>query len=386
MMLKRFIALIMSLSLSGISEAAYSFYRSVTIDHTKVPNTDQAAFTFLVCANGSSPCNASVSGLNQSGAGAKVQNANGYDIGFFTDTGCTTKVTGWDIDRYVASTGELEAWVNAGTVSHTSDTVVYLCYDDSGISTYQSTRANAYDSHTKAVAHFGDGSTLDDTETISGGLGRDSASAVAGQIAGGIERITGGYMTWDGTSPSTVNITFSASADHTISFWHKKTTANNSDPGNNRFFLTLGSSNFEYYSPYSGDNNLYWDDGGTGNGRIFTSYTAYLDAWTYVVLNGKGDNSFGAIYLNGVQKATRSVGQTPASGTHSGWITPYVPGATDDIDEYRIADAVRSADWVATEYNNQSSPGTFITFGTETAVGGGGGSPATATNLPLMGI
>jgi hypothetical protein len=35
------------------------------------------------------------------------------------------------------------------------------------------------------------------------------------------------------------------------------------------------------------------------------------------------------------------------------------------IDEARIASVARSADWITTEYNNQSAPGTFETLGTE---------------------
>ena len=36
-----------------------------------------------------------------------------------------------------------------------------------------------------------------------------------------------------------------------------------------------------------------------------------------------------------------------------------------DIDELRISSTNRSADWIAAQYNNQSSPGTFITMGSE---------------------
>src|SRR5207247_7727663 len=36
-----------------------------------------------------------------------------------------------------------------------------------------------------------------------------------------------------------------------------------------------------------------------------------------------------------------------------------------DIDEVRISATARSAAWITTEYNNQNSPGTFITMGSE---------------------
>jgi hypothetical protein len=36
-----------------------------------------------------------------------------------------------------------------------------------------------------------------------------------------------------------------------------------------------------------------------------------------------------------------------------------------DVDELRISSTNRSTNWIAAEYNNQSSPGTFITMGSE---------------------
>src|SRR5439155_14977083 len=46
------------------------------------------------------------------------------------------------------------------------------------------------------------------------------------------------------------------------------------------------------------------------------------------------------------------------------------PAPTDayfsgSIDEVRLSYIARSADWIKTEYNNQSLPGTFITMGSE---------------------
>ena len=39
--------------------------------------------------------------------------------------------------------------------------------------------------------------------------------------------------------------------------------------------------------------------------------------------------------------------------------------AAGTLDEVRLSTIERNAGWVTTEYNNQSSPGTFITVGTE---------------------
>jgi hypothetical protein len=39
--------------------------------------------------------------------------------------------------------------------------------------------------------------------------------------------------------------------------------------------------------------------------------------------------------------------------------------AAGTLDEVRLSTIERSASWTATEYNNQNSPGTFITMGSE---------------------
>jgi hypothetical protein len=39
--------------------------------------------------------------------------------------------------------------------------------------------------------------------------------------------------------------------------------------------------------------------------------------------------------------------------------------AAGTLDEVRLSTIERNASWVATEYNNQSSPGTFIAMGSE---------------------
>ncbi len=60
-----------------------------------------------------------------------------------------------------------------------------------------------------------------------------------------------------------------------------------------------------------------------------------------------------------------------------------VPGSyfSGSIDEVRVMNVEASTSWVTSEYNNQSSPGTFLTLGSEAAVGGG-----TVKKLTLLGV
>jgi hypothetical protein len=65
--------------------------------------------------------------------------------------------------------------------------------------------------------------------------------------------------------------------------------------------------------------------------------------------------------LNGVntQGTAGIIGHAPEPGFGTNM------GLTGTIDELRISTAARSASWIATEYANQSSPGTFYSVGPE---------------------
>src|SRR5205807_4180718 len=135
--------------------------RSMTIDHTKVPST-QSNFTVLVSV--SDPA------LKTVANGGHVANANGYDIGFYADSGGTIKLK-WEVEKYDGTTGNLIAWVKIPSVSSSSDTVFYLMYGDSSINTDQSDPPNTWDSNFKGVWHMGNDTTL---------VGTDSTGQAAG--------------------------------------------------------------------------------------------------------------------------------------------------------------------------------------------------------------
>jgi hypothetical protein len=61
----------------SFNAASFTFHRAITIDHTKVPNTDQNNFPVLI--SGTYPFLATVAN------GGKVQSPSGYDIVFSID-------------------------------------------------------------------------------------------------------------------------------------------------------------------------------------------------------------------------------------------------------------------------------------------------------------
>ncbi len=352
--------------------AGYSYYRTITVDHTKVPNTDQTQFPILVCGNGSSPCGSSLSGLNQSGGGAHVTNSSGFDIIFTTDSACSTKLT-WEMEKYVASTGEFEAWVtNTSTaLSHTADTVFYMCYGNAAISTFQSTATAVWDSNFIAVYHFKDGTTLSGADSTSNGYTltlNSSPTATSGQIDGA------GSFTGAATADGTDSIPMTGSPV-TISFWINRTSNQNFAA-----IVAKGDSNNTTTHDWSATAN-----GTTGQiymirngGNVVHSTTALTNAWTY--FSGSMNTTATNMYFNGTADASGTQGgtgtgnTTNTSGRHIHVMSDTTQFYTGLIDEVRVSTSIRSADWVSTDYNNQSNPnngtGQFYSMGTETSAGG----------------
>src|SRR5262249_18045786 len=74
-------------------------------------------------------------------------------------------------------------------------------------------------------------------------------------------------------------------------------------------------------------------------------------------------------YAGTIPAATSNFGKNiaVANGSYPGSCVDCVTfkGA---IDEVRVSSTARSSDWIKTEYNNQSSPGTFMSTGAEESV------------------
>src|SRR5690606_13283911 len=89
------------------------------------------------------------------------------------------------------------------------------------------------------------------------------------------------------------------------------------------------------------------------------------NTWYYVVGQYSDAGDFISTYVNGAVDRTLStnavLGASP--GTMKFGREPFSSGAYFNgiMDEVRLSNVIRSADWIATEYNNQNSPGTFYT-------------------------
>ncbi len=90
--------------------------------------------------------------------------------------------------------------------------------------------------------------------------------------------------------------------------------------------------------------------------------------WTFEGSNGKNHLYVNGAEITGSPQTLNNINTTGTTGVIGHAPEPAYGtnmGLTGTIDELRIATAARSAGWIQTEYNNQSSPGTFYAVGAE---------------------
>ncbi len=324
----------------------YSYYRTVTLDHTKVGATDSTSFPVLVSGT--------YSYLKTTGNGGLVQNASGYDVGFFSDAALTTKLD-WEIESYDATTGAVIYWVRIPTLSHTVDTVIYMAYGSSTVTTDQSNPTGVWDASTKAVYHMGTPSSLavtDSTTTYNGT--NHSATASTGQI--------GGAANMNGSSQYITAPNISVATNITVSVWMKTASMTQAamlvekDPVNNQWALLMETSQVKWRDVAT--------DRLTYNATLMNTAT-----WHLIAVTQAGANA--TMYVDGASVATTSSANAFNNGTSSTNIGSYGSGSgylfSGQEDEVRIESAARSADWITARYNNESSPSTFYTMGSQVA-------------------
>ncbi|MEM9325816.1 MAG: DUF2341 domain-containing protein [Bacteroidota bacterium] len=293
---------------------------------------------------------------------ANVTDANGYDI-IFTDADGKTALP-FELEKYVAGTGELVAWVKTDLTASSSKEI-YMYYGNSTVSGPSDDVANTWNSNYEAVLHFNSdardaiGTVTSPTET--------STSYVNGIIGGAVDLEEGSSAHID----TEVNFAATISSNLTLSSWVNVESATNDgaiigeflamDPTYRGFLLWMddGTDGFAFgVSP------------GSTLERIGEDYAvpSLVGNWHHVV--GTWDGSTIRLYVDGAQVRSASVSGTLSDAALDASFGSNFGGGADrlfdgSIDEGRILDATLDANWVLTEYNNQRIGSTFLTLGAE---------------------
>ena len=348
---------------AGWYDGSWTYRKAVTVQSSKVETTE-TSFPVLVSVTNPD--------LRSTGNGGHVSQANGYDIIFSDDDGVA--LLDFEIESWDDETGEIQAWVETD-ISTTVDKTIYMYYGNSS-ATDISDAEGVWDDNYKGIWHLNENSgTAYDSTSNNEDLTETSGTipAVSGMIgdARDFEYADTEYLTHvDGGSTD-----ISGADQHiTISAWVKY----ESFPEIYTYMVSKYDTtlNERQYALYTYDSDVGADKlnfiispDGTALTGVQAGGVMAIDTWYYHV--GVYDDATVKAYFN-------AIGGTPtvvATGIHAGAAAfligarlgnglpaRYIDGL---IDEVRISNIARTAEWIETEYNNQSSPETFLAFGAE---------------------
>jgi hypothetical protein len=272
-------------------------------------------------------------------------------------------------------------------LSSTSNTVFYLGYGNPAIGTDQSNPAGTWDSNYKAVFHMADNLP---TTAIKNSVGAN-ASNVANTSVKTTTGQVDGALAYNGTNDGTsFPIDLSAVHDIMISCWFNWTEFSSDDHvlfehsvnyNLQKGFIVLpnnatGPEKFEF--SFTDGNSQYWSD-------VIPRPTAGV--WHKLDIYMNRATPINKAYLDGVPQTLQIKEHDLVTyGNFTNNTMYFMSRATTSLfaagslDEVHLSVGERSADWVTAEFNNQSSPSTFLSLGAETC---NTGSP-TPTPIPTV--
>ncbi|MCK5320004.1 DUF2341 domain-containing protein [Candidatus Parcubacteria bacterium] len=360
---------------------SYQCRRQITIDSSQIATTTSA---FPVLAT------TTLVNLKTVNNGGYIQNDSGHDIIFVDDDNST--VLNYEREKYASTTGEIVYWIKTD-ISSTTDKTIYMYYGNAS-ATDQATTTGVWDDNFVMVQHMREdpsGSApqmIDSTANNNDGTSANfysATSSVAGQIDGSLD-FDGGddYIDiLDGVAGGHPFVSLSDAI--TITAFINPAAITNTDSRWRPAYAVVELRNqgtTGIHAPFSfgvDDSKILigaTDDYIAGEERHHGDTTINTSIWYYIAATFSGDNW--ELFLDGQSDGSGS--WAAASGDRSvGANTANLQigcRSADDglknsslfngiIDEVRISNTVRHSGWIETEYNNQVSVGSFMTFGAE---------------------
>jgi len=344
--------------------SGYTYRKAITISGATVSGVE-TDFPVLVRI-------ASDNDLRTTGNSGHVQNGSGYDIAFADAYG-----NEYYYDRlvYAAATGQWYGYVQVPTLTSGTDTTFYLYYGNSSISTDQANR-RTWDEYYQAVYHcintpgFALHAGCPDAT-----VRRAHGEAFSGSTDYLPARQTGKiYYShyYDISNRDKINIPdqMLAGLDETggtIELWMKP----DSSAVNQRVVTCDNESRAgAFIAQQNLDMMIFYSAGTTIGFRVAIAVVSYngsysTGSWYHVVATYDGTNR--KVYVNGVDTGA-TTGGPGANAEYSGlgWghgVTDYTYGG--NIEEVRISNTVRSAEYARLCYENQNAPTDFYVIGDE---------------------
>ncbi|EMR74269.1 protein of unknown function (DUF2341), partial [Thermoplasmatales archaeon SCGC AB-539-N05] len=271
-------------------------------------------------------------------------------------------------------TGELVSWVNVTSISSSSDTKIWMYYNNSGCSNQENV-TGTWDSNYMAVYHLdeSDVQTIDSTYTAN--ASKKSASEPTQNTSGKIgnaQEFTGGATYTDDYIEATNY--YDSMTDLTCSFWLHRPDNELAEYNilGNRQGHSTGNSGFSFLKRTSGAGNeetMQFRVGNvSGTVDIMIATDCPTEEWAYVT--GRIDSGICRIYINAVAKGSTAdiqdniglSGHPFRIGMNGNSEGPFVGTS---VDEVRISNVPRSTSWITTCYNTMTNTTTFVSADSE---------------------
>jgi len=343
-------------------DSNWTYRLKLTVDNTKVPG-DLTDFPIAFNLDDIGTGHGFWSNVKSDGGDIRVTKSDGT-----TRVACEM----YTIDT-TAKTGEIY-FTTDGTLSSSSNTDFYIYYgngsgtkpsDSDTYGTY-----NVWDSNFVGVYHLGDSTAESVVSSTSQQVNEGTASSSATSTTG----VLGDGFDFNG---STDNIIFDTDVDtylcptSALSFevWFNADTK-----GQDVLLYCRGDSTSKGYGLWFWNSYLRPSIGINGNPWTNLTYAmSNINTGTWYHAAATWDGSNAKLYVDGDEKDTYAItGSISYFGTQMSFGTRNSGDDFDGtLDEIRISNAARSANWLLTTYNNISSSSTFYTIGTEETDSGG---------------
>lgn len=345
--------------------SGYDFRRSVSVNVSKVEGSQNLQnFTSLLSLE--EPW------LRHISSGGDVKDVKAWDIAMTKEDGITA--VPFEIEAYDPVAGQLSLWVNLDTLHSSDSDQLYLYYG--GNSASDPSDPSFWYQDYLAVWHLD--SSYDDSGPGGWNLTNSGASPMVSKIGYGMSNNSSSYL-------SAGNLSTIGGADSiTGSIWVKLDDLNSDG-------ALMAKGNWGPSLPI-----LFWrDEKGNNSGRTNTfSILVYGNnvskriegevdiandtGWHYVAFTfAAGETDGLRLYVDGQEDANSPVDVSAISSLLSNAESFRIGRSSSSgslqgtLDEARVSSTVRSGDWIETEYNNQSDPGSFWTVGPEEVVSQG---------------
>ncbi|MFW9961870.1 MAG: LamG-like jellyroll fold domain-containing protein, partial [Candidatus Thorarchaeota archaeon] len=344
-----------------IQSTNFQYMKNFVVDHTKI-GTDLTDFPMLI-------------DIFDADLRTDVQ-PDGDDILFKSgNIWCPHEITFFD-QSYNSTHAHLIAWVRTD-LSSSIDTTITMYYGNPDL-TFQEVPHSVWDTSFGAVWHLNEdpaGTIYDSTANGNDATGLPISSEPTLQTG----KISGCSELYGEATNDRIEAPHSSSlvlqSDMTVEAWIR---TSNTDPTSDVIvakWSDVGHRNY-WLGKFDGSTLAFFID---NTQNVTTSLSLVNDGdWHHVVGVASAGSGQLLLYVDGVERASAPYSGSTQTGTsviqigNNPGSVGFIQEWDGRIDEVRILNNDRSAEWIATEYRNQYDPSSFYSIGAEEEISGKG--------------